>query len=189
MIHIPATITGELPISLAEVRERHGITQDDDTSRNPQLLSRISLALEYLEKELGIILVRRLITSRAKSFDSLELIRPDPDPALVIKYLDADGIEQTLDALLYNVNPISLTVTLKATTTAPELYAESEYPVWIEYLAGFTTLPIQIREAAHVMMMQWERNQTDIAAGFRPLGMPYAAHELLQSYREFRHFF
>lgn len=111
-----------------------------------------------------------------------------------VKYLDEDGIEQTIDPTDYSLvaDDICTAVKFRSGYTAPTLYAVSP-AVTVLYKAGYvnagsspnftSTVPDDIKQAMFLLIRQWFDNPSAVVVGTTATKMPNAVDALLSPYR------
>jgi uncharacterized phiE125 gp8 family phage protein len=111
-----------------------------------------------------------------------------------VKYLDADGVEQTIDPVNYGLISTGMKSSVRFISgyTAPTLYATSP-AVSVVFKAGYanggsdpnftSTVPDNIRQAMFLLIRQWFDNPSAAAVGVTVEKMPNAVDALLSPYR------
>lgn len=111
-----------------------------------------------------------------------------------VKYLDADGVDQTIDPESYGLISEGMTSSVRFVSgyTAPTLYATAP-AVSVVYKAGYanagsdpnftSTVPDDIKQAMFLLIRQWFDNPSASAIGATVAKMPYAVDALLSPYR------
>jgi uncharacterized phiE125 gp8 family phage protein len=116
-----------------------------------------------------------------------------------IVYLDADGVEQQVDAADWRWEPTgpSAEVWTLSGFSAPTLQTERRGAVRILYTAGFNDpdasdgddrlrLPARARQAVRMLVMHWYENRGTIIAGDTVANVPIAVDALIDSLRVYR---
>lgn len=176
-------------VCLEDVRERLGITQNDDNTRDAVLESRILAAQELLESDCNTVFTKRTVTTYAeRGSEKVHLLRPYGGlvNAQILEYKNTSGVyvpyvgtDDELDDLrgCYYFG------------TAPSDLTDKRNAYRLTYYAGYDTAPETLREALLVILFFWERQQVAVANGARPMTLPNAALQLCIGYRDFRQSF
>lgn len=185
MYHVQSEPTTEI-LTLAETRIRLGIMADDDTTRDDIISEKIRAARQLLEVEAGSVFSTRSIIGYADSFTSeMKLLQP-LQSVQAVKYVDVNGVTQTLSPSLYYVDLVKHRVVIKPSSTVPATSTDQPNAVSVEYTSGFSTVPQQLKEAIYVVVGQWEIHQEGMQNGTTPYRLPYSAIQMLNGYRDFR---
>jgi uncharacterized phiE125 gp8 family phage protein len=179
------------PVTLAEVRAQLSIPTAD-TSVDAIITRRIIEAREWVEEFCGRALISRVYEAAFDFFPpEIELLNPPAASVTSIKYLDVDGIEQTIDSADYLLDiyrePGWVTVGYGKSwpTTRDVINA-----VKVQWVAGYgattTSIPGPIREAIMLIVGHWMRYQPQVESGVSITRIPYAVEHLLQTYRVMR---
>lgn len=193
MRHRLKTPPASEPVTLAEMRQYLGISQSADTARDGMITRRIKTARQWLEKD---CLRRAIITQTwqvtGSCFPAYTTFQsPRQKIALVgtlqavthIKYVDNEGVQQTLSPALYTVN-LADNYCVPAYRLLWPLARAHENSIEIEYLCGYgdaAAVPETIKEAIGFMVGQWEDFQRTLESGIRPGTIPWAATELVRA--------
>ncbi len=104
---VVVTPPGEDPVTLQETKNHLRVTLDDDDARISNL---IRSATAQVEEYTGRALVERQVKLILDSFPAgdIELPMPPLKSVQAVKYWDEDGVQQTLDAAIYQVDTASL---------------------------------------------------------------------------------
>lgn len=184
----PATIK---PITLTEAKAALDISYTDKDTLITGLIAAATSHFEnILERPLGE-------QSWLQSFDevcgSLNLPKVPVISITSVKYLDVDGVEQTIDAENYVLvsEGMSASVRFNSSYTAPTLYSETPN-VTVLYKAGYanagidpiftSTAPDAIKQAIIMLIRQWFDNPSAVSVGTTVAKMPNAVEALLSSY-------
>lgn len=114
-------------------------TSEDDLMRT-YLEAAITQAEDYTGRVIG---VAEWATYLGGFYSIVKMdVNPINLSSIVVKYYDSNNAEQTLDASEYVIlnNGSDDYAEIKFNGTMPELYSRDE-PVWIEFDAGYTTMP------------------------------------------------
>lgn len=195
MNHVTKTPPTVEPISLGEMRAHLGISDASDTVRDSVISARITAAREWAEEYTRRRFITQTLVGYAHDFpwscyhkNAVDLIAP-LQSVTSVKYLDGDGNQQTLSASDYQVSTVNACVLPAYSKTWPDVREQPE-SVQIEYVAGYgdagNAVPQSIKEAIMFIVSQWEIFQPAIEGMFRPLDVPNAAKQLLNSYIDYR---
>lgn len=149
-----------------------------------------NVAREYVEQYTGTALLTQTweVTLDGWWDGVLELPYPPLQSVSSIKYIDSDGVEQTLSASLYQVttgSPVGY-VQWKPDTTVPTARAEAG-AIRIRFVCGYTSsslVPASLKQAVLLMIAQWfENREPTLLSGAIPQEIPYTARALMDQYR------
>lgn len=142
MIHKLKTAPITEPVSLAEMRAHLGITQVSDTSRDSIISGRIVSARQWAENFTRTAFITQTWIGYASDFPSNPLFNHRialKSPLLSVtsvKYLDTNGVQQTLNASLYLVDLVSSCIMPGYGLTWPSVQVQNN-SVEIEYICGY----------------------------------------------------
>jgi uncharacterized phiE125 gp8 family phage protein len=175
-------------VSLAEAKAHLRVLHDED---DDYITALIAQATEHLEGRNGIV-GRAMVTQsweyRIDAFPScnrIELPMPPLQTVASIKYIDSDGVEQTLATSVYAVDTGTLVgqVRLKYGQSWPATRAE-EFAVRITFTAGYgaaSAVPAPLKAAMKLLIGHWYVNR-DMGMDL-PQGAPFAIEALITPYR------
>ena len=173
-------------LTLNEVREHLGITMPDDNSRDTVLQQKITSVRELIEQECNRFFSPRTVTTYFDTCDQVMRLAPDLISVSTVKYLDVNGVEQTMAGSNYYIDT---TRSLLVVDIIPSIKLRLN-AVYVTYTAGLTTCPQIVKDAMYMILLQSERFQTNMVEGGRyPMSIPNAALQLLTGYRNFVGFF
>ncbi len=194
------------PISLAEMRGHLGITQAADTSRDLIITGRITSARQWAEEYTRRAFITQTWGSYANDFpgdrsliafgvghtdyNAIKL-RGKAQSVSYIKYLDINGIQQTLNPALYLVDLVGNCIVPAYGTVWPTVRNQLN-SVEVDYICGYgdaTNVPEAIKDALRFIVGQWEVFQSSIEGVVRPFTIPNAAKQLLDNYIDMRGYF
>ena len=177
------------PVTQSEVYRHLRVVEDATEKAYADAVAEV--AREYVEQHTGTAL---LTQTWEITFDEwwqgvLELPYPPLQSVTSIKYLDADGVEQTLSASSYTVttgDPVGF-VQLKSDITVPVIKSEAG-AVRIRFVSGYTAaanVPASLKQAVLLLASQWFENREPTANPFNafPSEIPYTVNALLNQYR------
>jgi len=171
------------PVSIAEVKTQLGIDDglDDIVAR------RIVEARKFAEEYTGRALIAQTREIRWDCFvDEHEL--PSALSVVSVKYIDTDGVLQTLTPDQYELDTYPLIPFVQASdnVTWPSTYPKRN-AVRIQYTAGYgpkaSDVEPLIREAMILLVGHWINNQPRIESGISISRVPFAVTDLLNHYR------
>lgn len=177
------------PVSLANVRAQLGITEVDATL-DANLTRRITSARAWAENFTERAFINQTWELVLDCFPGnvIELARGKLQSITSIKYLDTNGVQQTLDSSKYVLDTDS-----EPGRVYPA-YGESwpstqsiENSVRIRFVVGYGTdgsaVPNPIKEAVLIAIGHWTNYQASDEYGVTMTRVPFAAEALLQPYR------
>lgn len=172
------------PIDLAEAKEHLRIKHDEEDTYIQQL---ISTSRRYVEMYTHRALITQTIETRFDSF-AYELLLPRPPLQSVsaVKYIDGDGVEQTVASSVYDVDTFRIPgrVTLAYSQTWPT--PRQEYnAVRVTHIAGYGAAAANVdpvlRHAVLLMIANLYENREPVvvAAGFNAAKLPLSIIAML----------
>lgn len=204
MLHAIKTQPVAEPVTLAEMRGHLGISQAEDTARDSIITGRIISARQWSENYTRTAYITQTWTGYAADFPCRHGLKATHEPAhnkialkmplqsvTHVKFLDTDGVQQTLDSSLYQVDPVTGCVVPAHGQTWPSVRVQLN-AVQVEYICGYGTadaVPESIKDAIRFIVGQWEVFQSSIEGVVRPFTIPNAAKQLLDNYIDMREFF
>jgi uncharacterized phiE125 gp8 family phage protein len=183
-----ATLPAVEPVGLVEAKLHLRVDIDDDDSL---ITSLISAARESVEKQGSLTLISTGLVARTKAFAS-EMLLPRPPLISVdaLKYVDADGVLQTLDANEYQVSNGSHPGRIwRAYGASWPATRDQPQAVQVEYTAGFgdaaEDVPAALRQAMLLLIGAWYEHREEIITGtiVSRLPAPAAAKHLISNWR------
>ena len=197
MNHLIKTPPATEPITLAEMRSHLGITQATDTSRDNIITGRIISARQWSEHYTRTAYITQTWTGYAVDFPykpetchRISLKAPLVSVTSV-KYLDENGIQQTLDPSKYLVDLVTACIVPAYNQSWPTVRAQLN-SVQVEYVSGYgnaAAVPESIKDAVRFIVGQWEVFQSSMEGVMRPFTIPNAAKQLLDNYIDCREYF
>lgn len=181
----------DLPVTVSEAKEHSRITTSSDDAYIEQL---IMAAAQYAQERTGCAIGVQVWEGALNSFfadcsapyagysraDVICLPLPPLNEVLSVKYTDANGDEQTLDAALYVVDTFGVKASIRRAfgEVWPATRCEPD-AVRIRFSCGYSpngspaplALPPRLRQAVLVMVNEMYDNRTDgvddLPVGFR----------------------
>ena len=176
------------PVTQSEVYRHLRLVEDATEKAYADAVA--DVAREYVEQYSGTALLTQTweLTLDEWWQGVLELPYPPLQSVSSIKYIDSDGVEQTLSASAYSVttgDPVGY-VQFAADTTVPVARAEAG-AIRIRFVSGYTAaadIPASLRQAVLLMTAQWFENREPVLlSGAIPQQIPMTARALMDQYR------
>jgi uncharacterized phiE125 gp8 family phage protein len=174
------------PLTLAEVKRHLNVLHSTEDA----MISGFALAARrHVEETCSIALInqtQRVYLSAWPRDGKIPLYRPPLVSVTVVKYLDADEVEQTLAADQYHVikNRIDPHIQRRNAATWPVL-ADHPQAVWVDYVCGYgadsTAVPQDIRNAILMLTEHFYFNRGETSES-NLVRNPVAADALLGPY-------
>lgn len=178
------------PVLLTDAKTQLAI---DDTDSDTVLTRRCTSAREWAENFLQGALISQTweLVLDAFPYGPIPIGRPPLQSVTSIKYLDADGVQQTLDAADYVVDIDSDPGRVYPAYGKSWPSTQSiENAVRIRFVAGYgdagADVPNPIKEAILIAIGHWTNYQSSDEYGVTMTRVPFAAEALLQPYRYLR---
>ena len=182
MSSFKSTILGNEPLTVAEIKAHLKILHN---AEDTLLQSYISSARAYAEQYMNRGLIFQTITQVIDSFPDNGMIELRYGPAVELtslKYIDADGAEQTFADTNYNLDNVTLPsrIILKDGKSFPTI-ADQKAAITIVYKVGYETIsdcPEIYKNALKLMVGDMYANREDVTRNFATL-----SDKLLRLYR------
>ena len=100
-----------------------------------------------------------------------------------VKYVDQQGVEQTLDEGTYQI--IGGALALSPGSSWPSHRGDAE-GVRVRYVAGYEEVPAQVQQAVLLLVGQWFRNRMSVVVGTISSELPFGVEALLAPLRRFK---
>jgi uncharacterized phiE125 gp8 family phage protein len=197
MRHTVKTAPTTEPVTLAEMRTHLGIVQSTETGRDSIITSRIISARKWAEHYTRTAFISQTLTGYDSVFPFIPecnhpiFLRTPLVSVTTIKYLDPDGVQQTLSGSKYLVDTVGGVVVPAYGESWPSIRSQLN-SVQVEYVAGYANaaaVPEEIKDAIRFIVSQWEIFQSSIEGVVRPFTIPNAAKQLLEPYVDMRNYF
>ena len=173
------------PLSMAEIKASLGI---DDDAYDVALNSLRIRAREYCEKVQRRAFVTQTLDVTYGALYRMTLPRPPLQSVTSIKYLDTDGVEQTLDAAYYRVTGTDPgLITLAEGSSWPSVQPVEE-PVTVRIVAGYgdaSAVPETTKGAMLALIVHWMENREAALAGQTVTEVPFQLESLISLDRDF----
>ena len=154
-------ITGAaaFPISLVEAKAHLKASEDDDDL----ITSLITAATAYAERNTGTALAPQTWEYVEDAFpaDEIEITLGPIVSITSIKYLDADGVLQTIDSGDYSFDDASLTGRIVPALAWPTPQ-ETINAVKVRFVVG-STCPVDVRHAILMLIGHWYDNRASVS--------------------------
>jgi len=176
------------PLSLEEAKRFLRITTDGE---DDVVLSLVAAARKRVERGTELALITQTVEAKVDGFwgcYALELPMPPLQEVLSVKYLDVDGVLQTLDPTTYKVSTHRRPgrVWLAYGKSWPATRAEPEC-VTVTFKAGFgddaAALPASLVHAVRLLAAHYDRNREAVLSGVVPALVPEGVEALLAGER------
>ena len=153
-----------LPVSLDEVKSRLYVDFGDDDELIYGLISEVA---DRIERRCLIRLMPQTIIVKCDYFSDFARVPEGPlsDSAVqAITYVDAEGSNQTLAASVYELRPngIDAAIILKFSQAWPPIQSGSR--ISVELVAGYETIPPEIKTAIQIGVAELYENRQDRAS-------------------------
>lgn len=165
------------PVSIVEARSQCRVDGSDSDS---DLTLYISAARTFVEEYTGTKLVSQTVLMQGWDFSDLWSLPIAPIITLSsVKYLDTDGVEQTLSSSVYEMVNTGLEphIRLKINQSWPSIRCASD-AVRVTAIVGYASLPAPIKSAMLLIISSWFDSR-DVGP------VPDGAISLLSNYRRF----
>lgn len=178
------------PLLLADVKTRLSIS---DTVDDDDITSHIKSARLQAENYMRRSIITQTIELALDAFPSseIELIRGPVQSITSVKYLDTDGVEQTVSIANYSLDDYSFQHWLLPAYGYdwPSTY-DAANAVKVRYVAGFgdagSDVPEDILTAMLLAIGHWIRFQAVAESGIGPTRMPRQFYDLLDRHRIYK---
>jgi uncharacterized phiE125 gp8 family phage protein len=175
------------PVTLAEMRTQLGITNASDTASDTTITRRIIEARQWVEGYIRRALITQTLEIRQDCFtECIKLPHPPVISITSVKYIDTDGVEQTLGSSNYVLDDYPLVPYIR------EVYGiswpstrDEPNAVRVRYSAGYgsaSDVPQLIREAIMLIVGHWMNFQPQSENGLVLARVPYAVQDMLSQY-------
>lgn len=186
MWYEPAVVTPHTDevISLDDAKRHLRISHSDDDAYIQNL---IKAARSKAESYCGIRIAGDVLDCKCDVFADFERLGVGPITGITsIKYIDGDGVEQTLSTDVYelrNDKSIVPSISLKYGQSWPVPRLGSQ--ITVRLTTGYTSVPDEIRHAMLLMIGQWDLNREAAGGGSENVPLPFGVDDLLSNHRRF----
>lgn len=172
-------------VSLVEAKSHAIINVVDD---DPDVLMYIKLARRYAEDRTGRVFVHQTWKEYWDAFPDDEELRLSKSPVssiTSIKYVDTDGVEQTIDAADYQTDLISEPCRIMPAYNEswPTVRGDTLNAITVEFVAGYgaaaSSVPERFKMAIKLLVAHWYRMREPTTLGPAIHNVPMAVNTLL----------
>lgn len=174
------------PLLEADVKTRLSISDAlDDDDINAFIQAAREQAESYMQKS---IITQTVELALDRFPAEIELPMGPIQSITSVKYIDTDGVEQTLDSGVYTIDDYSPVpwLLLTADSEWPDTY-DAANAVKVRYVTGWgdagTDVPEDIRTAMLLVIGHWIRFQAVAESGIGPTRLPRQFYDLLHRQR------
>lgn len=181
---INITPPAEPPVSLELARQQCQIDADI-TDEDVLIDGMIKAAVDYCERQLGLTLITQE-KQYIGCFSSVIELTPNLLSVESIKYVDTEGVEQTLSADQYYNDIASVVGKVIKIGTYPSTQATHPQPVTINFTCGYgdaDAVPDSIKQCILMLVGHWYRNRESVSVGTINSEMEFTTTALLNNYR------
>jgi len=143
-------------------------------------------AVGHIQSVTSTLLAPREAVAEADDWSDLARLPVAPVSAVTeIAYVDVDGVERALSAAAYRLNGDSLGrgVCLDAGEAWPARQTGSRITVTMS--AGYEVLPVELTQAALLLVGQWARNRMPINVGNIVNDLPNGFTSLIENHKRY----
>lgn len=158
------------PVTLAEAKQHLRVTSSAEDTLIEAL---IPTATVMVENYTNLGLAQRTLIMRCRDWPCEELVLwyPLVTSVVAVRYLDQEGVEQTLDPSVYQVDiegSLRPSVSLGWTQTWPIIRPQHPSPVRVEYNSGYgASIPTPLKQAILMMMADlYENRESQITSQY-----------------------
>lgn len=179
------------PVTLSDVKAQLPVLTGD-TSQDAVITRRITEARQWVEEYLDRSLINQTWERALDQFaDTIDLPKGPVSSVSSVKYLDPDGVEQTLAGTEYQLDDYgSPAWVMPAYGKSWPSTQSTINAVKVRYVAGYgaagSSVPGPIKEAIMLIIGNWMNFQAGVEAGITITRVPWAAIDLLAPYRVVR---
>jgi uncharacterized phiE125 gp8 family phage protein len=178
------TPPAEYPITLDEAKAHCRVTHDDEDALIGTL---VRAATANVENQTGLSLMERTWLLTLDELSDAMAIEKGPVVSVAsVKYLDGDGVQQTLDPALYTVDTVSEPQWIVRNSDASyPAVMDAINAVEIEYTAGHDAVPTNWEDIRHAILLligHFYMNR-EAVSDTAPGVVPFAVDALLSPYR------
>lgn len=176
------------PVTLADMKAVMVGHDATDTLRDSVVELRITAARRMAEEFTRKAILSQTWELYADRFGPYFDLKMNLQEVVSVKYLDADGIQQTLATDQYIVDPVHGCIYPAHNVSWPTVRRQYN-AVIIEHIAGYganaSDVPQNVLEAIKFLVAHWENYQPAIEGG-RLTTIPYAVEQLLRPEKDYR---
>jgi len=178
---IPVVITPPSPsLTLSLVKAHLNVDHTDDDTLIQAYIDAACSHIDGPRGTLGRAVWAQTLELRLDDFETCIPLPCGPVSAITsVKYIDIDGVEQTLNAATYALAVDDLV--LAYDEAWPTVRGDTD-GVKIRYAAGFSTVPKAIEQALMLLIAHWYANRETVNVGNITSELPFATRALLSPY-------
>lgn len=183
MIHPKLKTAPAKIVDLADVKKHLRVPFSDDDTYISSLIDSAQYHIEGWNGWLGRCFVSQVWE---QNFECLDLSLKSPFPDLisaVVKYIDTNGDEQTIDNSNYYT--VDNGVVFKSTYSIPDTEVDNPEPVTVEWTCGVTNVPPDVKLAVKMLIAHWYENREAVVPNERRVEydqVPLAFKSILERY-------
>lgn len=181
------------PVTLANVREQLGINDASDTGSDAIITRRITEARQFVENYTRRSMNTQTLEIRLDTFpERIELPAPPVISVTSVKYIDTDGVLQTISASNYVLDDYPMVPFIReAYGYSWPSHRNEPNAVRVQYSAGYgplaTDVPQIIRECIMLIVGHWMNFQPQSENGVQLSRIPFAVRDILDQYAVVRY--
>ncbi len=144
----------------------------------------ISAATYAIERRCGISLVQQTIDAKCDGFEDFDWLGFGPLISISsVKYVDGDGVEQTLSTDVYEARKdyLGASIVLKYGQSWPSPRYGSQ--ITVRAVVGFSNVPADIVQALLMLVGHWYENREAVTVGTVATEVPESVMALLVNHR------
>lgn len=185
MWYVPTIVTaaGSEPLTAAQVKAQTRVDFSDDDTLIDRL---ITAARAHVQQRTGMFLVSQTVDAKCDSFCDLDRLSFGPVSSITsVKYIDGDGVEQTLSTDVYELRQDGITsaIVLKYGQIWPAPRYRSQ--ITVRAVVGYSTIPPDIIHAMLTLVAHWYETREAFGDGSASAPIPMTVDDLLINYRLF----
>lgn len=171
-------------VSIDDAKDHLRVTDDDENGVIEGYIAAASAWIDGPAGWLGRSIGEQTLEVRSNVFAGCEPLPYGPAASIAsVKYIDPQGVEQTIDPAHYEIIAGNLAPASGFAWPSHRGDAES---VRVQYVAGSTTIPPQVRQAVLLLVGQWFRHRMAINVGNVINNLPFGVDALLNPLRRFQ---
>lgn len=171
-------------VDLDSAKEHLGVETNEKDAMIDGYIAAASAWIDGPGGWLGRCLAEQTLELRGHVFAACDRLPYGPVSTITeVKYVDPQGVEQTLDPAIYSLTSGHLT--LSPGKAWPAVRGDAE-GVRVRYIAGSKDYPMQARQAVLLLVGQWFAVREAVNVGNIVNEMPFAVEALLQPLRSYR---
>lgn len=175
------------PLTKAEVK-LHTRIEADETAEDDQLDILIQAARQHVEKAIQRPLITQSWTYKARCFDSIINLKANLITVDEIRYIDTDGVQQTLASSEYDFDkdsPVGRVYPAydKSWPSVRDQINAVEIDFTVGYGEAGSDVPQPIRAAMLLLIAHWYENRTAVTMGVSGAPVPIGYDMLLSTYK------